>query len=241
MFLHDEAMTTCLRYRLGLEPDAALPEGRCACGASLGPGSHPYHACHCPLLKRTFINNRHGGLVQQVADAARSAGAETTVGEPAPGVFFPDNRHADCGALLNGRYTHIDASVADPSAPHIAVAAQTPLKAASDREKAKIKKYRVHCELGGDKFNAFVLESYGAWGAEAVQVLDAIVGHARVMDLPEARQLRLETIWRVSIALQKGNAQVITQGCQYIWRRTQDSQDLAPSRPVRRTFDGHWS
>lgn len=98
----------------------------------------------------------------------------------------------------------VDVAVVHPAAPSRRSTAA--LAAARDIENAKGAKYRSVAQGRGITFLAFIVESYGAFGKQATEVLKLLnnaLNHAPARPFELSEKAILETL---SVALQKGNA-----------------------------------
>eukprot|EP01052_Picozoa_sp_SAG31_P065643 SAG31_NODE_24467_length_480_cov_30.881890_1_plen_121_part_01 len=88
---------------------------------------------------------------------------------------------------------------------------------AAKKEGEKLVKYRDHVERRGFAFSPFGLETYGAWGPQAKDILDRLVAHA---DASERSDTRFHYMWvaqhirdaaqqLVGVALMKGVARAL--------------------------------
>jgi hypothetical protein len=84
-----------------------------------------------------------------------------------------------------------------------------PLVTASRAEKAKHTSYDAECAKQGWKLVPFALESYGAKGKAAEQLLQRMSSHS-IDRSPESFLLHAESV--LSVALQTGNASVSSAG-----------------------------
>jgi hypothetical protein len=89
---------------------------------------------------------------------------------------------------------------------------------AKQREKEKHAHYAPSLKLAGNadiEIVPFVLESYGAWGTEALSFLSAAFANAPVLP-PEDMMSWPLAVTKISVALQEGNAALIerTMGAQ---------------------------
>jgi hypothetical protein len=82
------------------------------------------------------------------------------------------------------------------------------LAAASDAQRLKHRKYDAECARHGWKMVPFVLETYGAKGAEARQLLQRLAPHS-IDRSPEEFLAHAERV--LSVVLQVGNATVAPQ------------------------------
>ena len=123
-------------------------------------------------------------------------------------------KRADLSLLdpLTNSLTHIDVSIALPSAEsHRAAASRQLLSAANARVHAKETKYADLCRKEGAYFVPFILETTGAMSKPALQMISRIADQS-VATNPYNPVTAAQLTQRVAIALHNGNAQIIYQG-----------------------------
>ena len=210
------ACTAAVRHRLGLPPLDIMPS-HCSCGARI---VEPFiHAHTCPKTRRVSVNKRHE-LIELVLRVCCAEAACLVIVEdhsrrhewPDLQIFFlPDIVSLPTGHILS------DVSVACPAAPsHVSNAQRRSGKVADTRADCKIARYRrMALQLGADSV-PFTIETYGALSKCASQLVKHIVN--AYGELPNAPlstdSFRMLVQQRLSVALQKGNFIVETQGIQ---------------------------
>ena len=123
--------------------------------------------------------------------------------------------HGDLLLVRHNERQLIDVTVARPTqltlqrGPASGGAHLRPLVAASQAEKRKHRSYDAECAKHGWKLVPFVLESLGAKGGEARQLLQRMSAHS-VDRSPEAFLAHADRL--LSLTLQVGNAHVSAQG-----------------------------
>jgi hypothetical protein len=172
---------------------------------------------------------RHDRILDPISNVMRTAGHITrTTGLSE----ILQNRNLETGKRLvpdalcvgwsdDGTDCCVDLSVTHPCArTWIQRAAGAPLHAAAEREKKKRNKYNQACASQGLSFAPFVLETYGALGAEAQKIVKAAVAKI-ALKLPDdhfsrlairswtATSFRAHFLQRISISLQRGNSKAI--------------------------------
>jgi len=204
-----------LRYLLGLPMADDLPAA-CCCRTCL---DSPDHFLHCNRTTAALMN-RHNKLVYLLRTMFQAAGLPCRL-EPLlrPGQ---SNMRADLLSSIeeDHRGTAVDLAVIGVTAATHVAAAQEPLGAAIVKEQEKIAKYRAFDEY---KLRPFILESFGALGPQAANLVSTLVGlTAQAFTPPVAAskkssldlQRNLSFTWRatLSVALQSGNAHVLLNG-----------------------------
>jgi len=210
------ACTAAVRHRLGLPPLDIMPS-HCSCGARI---VEPFiHAHTCPKTRRVSVNKRHE-LIELVLRVCCAEAACLVIVEdhsrrhewPDLQIFFlPDIVSLPTGHILS------DVSVACPAAPsHVSNAQRRSGKVADTRADCKIARYRrMALQLGADSV-PFTIETYGALSKCASQLVKYIVNaYGELANAPlSTDSLRMLVQQRLSVALQKGNFIVETQGIQ---------------------------
>ena len=187
-----------MRLRLGLPAAEDLPR-RCFCNADLGKDQSHFYSCG--QLKRSAITTRHDRIVQCLAGLFRSAGAVVHVEQRIEGT----TRHRpDLLIITPEQSVFVDVAVIHSSAPSRSTIAVEAATGAMEADKKA--KYLPFARLQGASFLAFVLDSYGSWGKQAVEVLGVL--KELVVD-KHSRVLAAQTL---AVALQRGNALVARAG-----------------------------
>jgi hypothetical protein len=229
--MRNEDFALAARHRLGMLPYDELRDELCVgCTARDNESSallaDPDHAHSCIAQKGASRQRRHDALKLALAGLARSCGYHVEVEpifpllphNPDTGQLErtaePDGRRGDLLLVRNNTRQLIDVTVVRPTAPtqlrssSVAGAHLQPLAAASDAERLKHRKYDAECARHGWKMVPFVLETYGAKGTEARQLLQRLAPHS-IDRSPEEFLAHAERV--LSIALQVGNATVASQ------------------------------
>jgi hypothetical protein len=206
--LPNAAYRTAFRLRLGLPPVDVMPV-RCHCGYDLSRDH--YHHLSCNREKATTVNHRHDLIVDAIFFWSRRAGS-VALKEPED-LDHRDERRADllitmsCGEILT------DVVVRHPNAPSlVSRAAQAPLAAALDAEQYKRARYGDMAESMGAAFSAFAVETYGAFGPQAAELVERIAAYARISDCWPSKSVLTGLTNAVAMAIQKGNARVLATG-----------------------------
>ena len=176
------------------------------------------------------MKRRHDQLKLVLADLARSCGYHVEVEPlfPARVQYQPDPvtgvvtrsvtkelKHGDLLLIRNNTRELIDLTVVRPTTltqlrgSATGGAHMQPLVAATRAEKAKHQMYDAECVRHGWKLVPFALESLGARGKEASQLLQRLSAHSRDKS-PAAFLAHADRV--LSVALQSGNAGVAAQG-----------------------------
>jgi hypothetical protein len=151
----------------------------------------------------------------------------------------PDLRDAshsvrpDALVLCDGGVSLVDVSVTNPTAVSYSTkSAEHDLSAARAREKSKTVKYFDQAVSEHAHFVPFVLESFGAVGEQALNFIRALgseaVAHGRFSSETSFANGMLRAL---SIALQKGNAQVASGGIRNTLRIHQARQPVPGKNP----------
>jgi hypothetical protein len=205
LFLPDIHCRIAMRMRLGLPPHPA-PNVNCICSQanlSVSP-AHPLHCRHCG----EFSTFRHDCVKQLLAYLAQSFGANACI-EPRH-VQYSDNRHPDVGFVFGSRQITTDVTVRHPLAPsYVRNLAQEPLGVAISAEREKVALYEAEAKAQGVKFVPFALETTGGWGPSAVALVKQLADHAEAFTLFSRTEALVTLVQGVSMAVQRGNAQLL--------------------------------
>lgn len=205
--LADTDYILAVRHRLGLPSADGLPV-KCACNMALSSDVSHFHSCR--LQKRTSITARHDLVVRTLAKLFKQVGAVVHI---EPRVYGSDRLRPDMEITFPERTMLLDVAICHPTSP--SRTSSTPLKSAADAEKVKITKYAALAAKQAATFQPFVLETYGAFGKRASEVLKMlrIAAAKSVFALPIALDsFAAHAARTLSVALQKGNALVGSRG-----------------------------
>ncbi|MDR3446587.1 reverse transcriptase domain-containing protein [Dyella sp.] len=234
--MRDADYRLACRHRLGLLPYDDLRDKACAACARRNIETptllaDPDHAHACILQESTSRRQCHDAVKMVVAGLARSCGycvevephfpyAPEVTYDPAIGAvttsFSRPNIRGDLLLIRDNTRTLVDVTITRPTTmTQLTRGAATtgaharPLVAAAQAEQQKHQKYDAECARHQWKLVPFVLETYGAKGTEARQLLERMSAHCTDRSPSEflAHADRL-----LSIALQTGNALVASQG-----------------------------
>ena len=201
----DEFYLLAVKHRLGLRPMDDLP-AKCSCGAVLG--DDPQHFFSCRLLKRKAMTQRHDSIVRLLRDLFYKVGAVVHV---EPRIYDTKRVRPDLDILLPDQNLMLDVAITHPGAP--SRKSVKPLAAANATEATKNRDYSAWAQALGGKFYGFVMETHGALGKGAVEVLKRLAKAAVTANLamPPGDFLRLAK-QSLSVALQRGNGLVAKMG-----------------------------
>jgi len=205
--LANNQFSMAVRIRLGLPPQDNLPK-KCTCGKFLAEDAH--HFLGCSQRLKTTMTLRHDKILYLLARLARMGNVATQVEVP-----LEDMKRPDANFHLHTRTLSTDVSIIHPSAPTYFTAAARPLGAAETREKSKLKEYEEKARQEGMAFQPFVMETYGAFGKQASEILDELATEASQNGLYQIGGMKwsLFAIRALSVCLQWGNAMVLLKGC----------------------------
>ena len=233
--LRDEEYLLAVRHRLGLLPYDDLRDALCVSCAQRNRETpalliDPDHMHSCVLQQGASVKRRHDALKLVLAELARSCGYHVEIEPPFPAQVqrglnpqTGEQTHSVHSTQIRGdlllvRHNTrelIDVTVvrptsltglqrAGPDGPHM-----QPLVAACSAETGKHRTYDAECARHGWKMVPFALESYGAKGKEAAQLLQRMSAHS--LDRSPADFLaHADRV--LSVALQVGNAGVSSAG-----------------------------
>jgi hypothetical protein len=208
--LLDSHISLALRLRLGLAPQDDLPL-LCKCNIPLA--SDPNHFLSCKLLRRTIVTTRHDDLHHLLCNFTRQAGCAVFI---EPRSLDGTGKRPDAQVYFPSHSELVDTSITHPCAPsYFTHAATEQLWAAKTRQQAKHNKYDVLAAEEKSPFSAFVMETFGGIGSEAVNFLKKISRcHSEQFSTPTPKAAFKSLVVRaLSICLQRGNALVQLQGC----------------------------
>ena len=189
--------------RLGLEPCADMPK-RCACGVSLD--GNWLHLTWCSKFFPNRVIFRHNQLVECVDRAVRRVGGSTRV-EPANLRHAADDRRPDIDVLLGLDRLLVDASIRLPDAE--------PLEATRVASKEKHQHYAAQAASLHARVVPFIVETYGAWGDEAVEFAKQLRDHLVAAVKPvNPSEFYYHFCSEASVAVQRGNALVLESALQ---------------------------
>jgi len=163
-----------------------------------------YHGLDCPKLRRRGILWRHDRIVQIVARAVREAGGSASIEERLHGE---NHKKPDLKILLGNNVIWGDVVVTNPLAPSHITSAQKRLGATTQAEKRKHAKYDAEVKRVGGDFVAFNLETTGAVGRGAEDLVRRIMkAHIPEYASMPATALRALLTKGVACAIQNLNA-----------------------------------
>jgi hypothetical protein len=161
----------------------------------------PGHFLSCALL-RPLARVRHDRLVRHLATLIQRAGGVAYV-EPR----YLEDKRPDIHAFFADDRVMIDVCVAHPSAPsRLGLSAGTALRY---REAEKKRAYDGLAASAECRFVPFAMESFGALGPSAIGFLRTLVSYAKESYLPFSLASGISSL---AVILQKGNAEMLSQG-----------------------------
>jgi hypothetical protein len=242
--LKPEEMRTALRLRLGLEHPCIFTQLRCSgCDKRIVDAQ----GIHC--LTCTSGGNelwlRHQQMLHCMHDATRTTGKFSRI-EELHGLLPPKQNNGRTTELVpdqlveglgrDGKDVLTDLTVICPVASSYIRFGSQELGAAKEREKEKNNHgYLAASTAVGKEFVPLAFEVFGAWGPAAQQFFNDL---KRIMDnkLPkDCQHTWTSSSWasyhsqKVSIALQRGNAQAILMRSSRNFRATHVQDGILPS------------
>jgi len=149
-------------------------------------------------------------VVRALAKLFRQVGAVVHI---EPRIYGTERLRPDLDITLPEQSFMIDVAISHPAAPSRTTA--TPLAAATAAEHLKQEKYKALAIRHASTFHPFVLESHGAYGAQANEVMKLLRAAApnSAMSLPTGVGSFADYAAKcLAVALQKGNALVARRG-----------------------------
>jgi len=252
--IRDEDYRLAIRHRLGQLPYDSVRSELCTACARRDIESpsllvDPDHAHSCVMQEGVSVRRRHDSIKLALAQLARDCGYHVEVEPQFPTTFHSQlnqttgrieqrvhrpQTHGDLLLIRDNTRQLIDVTVVRPTSltrlrgPAASGVHLQPLVAASAAERTKHASYDAECARHGWKLVPFALESLGAKGDEAIQLLQRMSAHS-VDKSPEAFLQHADRM--LSCALQTGNAGVSAQGTGDMLLRAyrSSSGDRAPS------------
>ena len=160
----------------------------------------PAHFQSCSRLMPRAITARHDAIVQVLASMFRRVG-DVHLEVKCEGET---RLRPDLEIILSDRALLVDVAMVHPATSGRKSTAA--LAAARDIENAKMAKYRPVAQQRGASFLAFIMESYGALGKQASDILKLL---NKALDRAPDRSYELSEraiVETLSVALQRGNA-----------------------------------
>ncbi len=197
------------RLRLGLDPTHRMP-AFCFCGADLS--EDPHHFLSCIRLHSSVVNLRHDRINQTIERWISRLGG-THSHEPLHMTTDECERRPDCYFVLGELHGSYDVVVTHPAAPSRVSSSLRPLAAATRAERRKRIHHARWIAQSGEPFFPFALESFGAFGQAAQQLIRDIASAAADLD-PSVSRLATITgmVADISTAIHAGNAIIMLQG-----------------------------
>lgn len=208
--LLDTHIGLAMRLRLGLAPQDNLPF-HCKCNYPLS--TDPNHFLSCKLLRRTIATTRHDDLHHLLCDFTRQAGCAVFI---EPRGLDGTGKRPDAQVFFQSGTELLDTSITHPCSPsYFARAATEQLWAAKTRQQAKHNKYDLLAAEEKSPFSAFVMETFGGFGSEALNFIKKISRcHSEQFSTPTPKAAFRSLVTRaLSICLQRGNAIIQLHGC----------------------------
>jgi hypothetical protein len=225
-----------VRKRLGMLPDISLLNDSCiAChGRNLELPEFkldPSHFEACVRHTGATVTDRHNGVVRVLGELARSVGGNVRTDQPPLGeavvtVIDPDTREGvhelqrsdkrgDLLVILGAKRFLIDVTVPRATAPSTMAnpAMATAGACTADAEKDKRIKYEALCKHRGIELIPFAVESHGGVGTAARAFLNKLASASCELT---AGAFLIDAHIRISVQLQRGNAQVLQRGMQQL-------------------------
>jgi hypothetical protein len=175
----------------------------------------PWHWLSCNKIKPTTTDARHNRIAQLLVTWAKRAGAQAS--DSSILLSHVNGRRTDLLIDVPQETIEVDVTVRHPLAPsHIAQTLADPHKRASvlkAAEVAKKSRYEQVCRAKGHTFLPFAVETMGAFGAGAKEVMQRIVAestHSQLLYTPYEVTKGLQQ--SIAVAVQVGNARAVIAG-----------------------------
>ena len=243
----DASMQLAVRHRLGLVPFTSLAEQKCGHCVDDATQSNtfrvdPDHFHSCKDFTHTTVLQRHNNIMQVLMDLGVAAGFIATrepndhvrpAGQAQPGMRN-FNAHADILFQRHDTRLYVDVTVTRPTAASALLLdknksfAQLALRQSNKRALVKHSMYDDIAAVNGYTMVPFVMETYGALGAEAHALLKLFARHVTEF---KPRAFLRHAYTRLSVALQSGNALIAENGVHML--RLSEQRDYGAHSPSR--------
>jgi hypothetical protein len=224
--MSDEQYRSAVRLRLCLPPICTVDIRTTACPCGGDIQLDPLHFHKCVKVKANAITDRHNEVLFTLQSLSKQCGITSDM-VPAshhlreslsqkderkrPDIVFHHLR-------VSGRITQTvcDVGITAPfSDTHVQrhASATKPLEAAAAMERDKVKHYTHHiCDEKQQEFIPFIMESSGALGRSAANIIDLLCKRYTGFDDDDKAFFKTHCYIVLSVALQRGNALVSRRG-----------------------------
>ena len=202
--LSDEHYRAAARRDLGLQPvSGPMPDVCVACQQDVS--NNAYHGLHCKHTKQ-FATLRHNAVENALAAAARQS-ACAVVQQAAGLVSSAPGLKPDLLVLTSKGTVVSDVVVSDPMAPsNLPVSVKGSLALANQMAEKKRGKYKVITDALRAEHLPFSVETTGALGETAQEVIKLIAWTAREYGSPwSPEEIKVHLMSSVAVAIQRGN------------------------------------
>ena len=206
--MSDYEISTAIKTRFGLPPADNLPERCFDCHQNIDPAD-ANHGLSCPSTNATGKRIRHDEIKSVVAKHSNRAGATAQM-EPRRVFGRQDQRRPDIELELGDRTLYTDIVCTSPLAPTNLRGAIS-RKAVDRAEKRKNRKYKADLrEEDGNQFKPFSIDSFGALGGSAREIVDHIAEQADFNSpyLLSGSEVKNALLNELSVKLQKENSRI---------------------------------
>jgi hypothetical protein len=216
--LPDPAFVLFHRKALGLGPKRVMPL-HCRCCAPNGQfSSDPNHALSCQAALSGPVTWRHDNLKYLLADLAHKVGATDVKVEPTRLDPEKGRRdHPDLSYWLEGELCWVDCTVRRACAPsHVRVSSKSLKQFMDEAAAEKHRHYDDMATKAGATFVAFVVESNGGFGDEALQHLKKMIQAAQRQSYVWAPAQAINTVYRaIAARLAIDNHLIVAENLQW--------------------------
>ena len=222
-YLSDNEMRLACRVRFGLPLIPSLPpDTRCLCVENKSDPRSPRrllsalpqeHVLTCGSLRHHTRNSGHAMGVNAIASLAHSAGVPIIVSHRSS-MAPSDRLTPDFSFEFIGKRVTSDWTMAHPVAEsYLKQSSHKPLFAAHRLESAKHRKYDAWVRKENRQFISFSVETLGAFGTEAIQIIDLLATDAVRNEMAADRsQFKNKAYNLLSVAIARGVAETIRLG-----------------------------
>ena len=211
--LRNPHFETAAKIRLGIKPADTLLTFPNRCPLCHRPThiDDVLHCLSCIAFRRNSITFRHDLVVSAINSYAHRSCITTEV-EPRR-LSIDSRKKPDLKLFIDNTVTLADITVRHPTAvSHLSTSASAPLATLKAAEREKTRKYCQMAKENNAKFIPFAVETYGAIGDGARELIRLIANAAyNSSAVYSAKTIEQGLLSAVAIAVQRGNAIVINE------------------------------
>jgi hypothetical protein len=227
LMLRDSDYELALRLRLGLIPFPSLASVNCVCGVSFA--DDPFHSLVCTTSSWKEVVHRHNLVLYRLKEIVTRACIPNRL--EVSNLHYKRGWRPDLEMTMSDNRLHIvDVTITHPLTRRWCNKLHNTVQNIDTRnekegafmaaEGAKRRKYRSLIHEHGALFSTAALHSTGGMGPELIKLLEHIQTSSCTFDSPwEAQELAYLSKAVIAIALQVGNARVMTANKMAVLRK----------------------